>query len=49
MKMIIGESLFPTVWEAIRHLETIGLNVISTCDGAKFNMKFFACMTPHLL
>ena len=49
MKKITGESLFPIVWEAIRCLETIRLNVISTTsDGAKFNRKLFR-MTPHLL
>jgi len=47
VKTITGESLFPIVWEAIRRLETIGLNVISTtCDGAKFNRKFFRLHDP---
>ena len=47
VKTITGESLCPTVWEAIRRLETIGLNVISTtCNGAKFNRKFFRLHDP---
>ena len=47
VKTITGESLFSIVWEAIRRLETIGLNVISTtCDGATFNTKFFRLHNP---
>lgn len=37
-----GDLLFPIVWEAIRHIEAIGLKVICiTADGATSNRKFF--------
>ena len=35
-------SLFPIVWEAVRHLESSGFKVIGiTADGASPNRKFF--------
>ena len=37
-----GDLLFPIVWEAINHLEAIGLKVICiTGDGASSNRKLF--------
>lgn len=39
---ITADSLFPLVWEAVRHLECCGLHVIAfCCDGASTNRKFY--------
>ncbi len=39
---ITADALFPLVWEAVRHLECCGLNVIAFCsDGASPNRKFY--------
>ena len=35
-------ELYPLVWDAILHLEMLGLKVMAvTCDGAATNRKFF--------
>ena len=37
-----ADVLYPMVWEAVRRIESCGLNVIAfTCDGASPNRKFF--------
>ena len=37
-----ADVLYPMVWEAVRRIESCGLNVIAfTCDGASPNCKFF--------
>ena len=39
---ISGDLLSPIVWEAVRQVEAIGLNVVFTAaDGASPNRKFF--------
>ncbi len=44
---ITADFIFPLLWEAVKHLETIGLKVIaSTCDGASSNRKFIKMHKP---
>jgi hypothetical protein len=44
---ITADFIFPLLWEAVKHLETIGLKVIaSTCDGAASNRKFIKMHKP---
>ena len=39
---VTADLLFPTVWDAIRHLEVAGLHVHAiVCDGASSNRRFF--------
>ena len=44
---ITADFIFPLLWEAVKHLETIGLKVIaSTSDGASSNRKFIKMHKP---
>ena len=48
--IIIGEKIFPLVWEVIEALELYNIPVVSlTCDGAKSNRRFYRmCMGTEL-
>ena len=44
---ITADSIFPLVWDAVRHLETIGIKVVaSTSDGASTNRRFVKIHKP---
>lgn len=39
---VSADILFPTAWEAVKRLESLGLKVLFiTCDGVSANRKFF--------
>ena len=40
---ITADKLFPMVWEAVYHLESLGFRMVAfSCDGATPNRKFFS-------
>ena len=46
-KDITAPYLFSIFWEVVRHIESIGLKILSvTCDGAAVNRKFFRMHLP---